>query len=670
MNRQALAFGVALAAFGLMSAAPAHAAGVDVGEVTRQATNWTAIILFTAFVGATLWITKWAAGRTRSAADFYTAGGGITGFQNGLAIAGDFMSAASFLGISAAVMASGYDGLLYALGFLVGWPILTFLLAERLRNLGKFTFADVAGYRFQQKPIRMFAAAGTLVTVAFYLIAQMVGAGQLIKLLFGLDYWVAVVIVGVLMMVYVLFGGMTATTWVQIIKAVLLLFGVSFMGFMVMKHYGFSLEALFADAVRVKANIAAQGGASPEEAHQHGLALMSPGGFIKDPISALSFGMALMFGTAGLPHILMRFFTVPDAREARKSVFWATTWIGYFYLLIFIIGFGAITIVLTNPEFANTATGVIHGGAGTANMAAVLLAKSVGGNLFYGFISAVAFATILAVVAGLTLSGASAVSHDLYATVIKQGKADSASELRVSRITTLVLGVIAVLLGILFEKQNVAFMVSLAFAVAASANFPVLFLSVFWKGTTTRGAVIGGFLGLIASVLLTILSPSVWEATFGNPVGPAGPFRDRLRRRQGLGTLRHHPAGHPRVRVRSPARGLTAQAMDRSPHHHLTAPYPACPPSPSPPGHRARRAFCSRSLDALFRNTTIVVKLPFIVCLSHDRLHRHPYRPPAIRPGSQRRPCRAPHHQWSGRILGTGGSCSPRHPRPARHLHC
>ena len=325
------------------------------------------------------------------------------------------------------------------------------------------------------------------------------------------------------MMVYVLFGGMTATTWVQIIKAVLLLFGVSFMGFMVMKHYGFSLEAMFSDAVRVKANIATQGGASPEEARQHGLALMSPGGFIKDPISALSFGMALMFGTAGLPHILMRFFTVPDAREARKSVFWATTWIGYFYLLIFIIGFGAITIVLTNPEFANTATGVIHGGAGTANMAAVLLAKSVGGNLFYGFISAVAFATILAVVAGLTLSGASAVSHDLYATVIKQGKADSASELRVSRITTLVLGVIAVLLGILFEKQNVAFMVSLAFAVAASANFPVLFLSVFWKGTTTRGAVVGGFLGLIASVVLTILSPSVWEATFGNPVGSA-PF--------------------------------------------------------------------------------------------------------------------------------------------------
>ena len=510
-------------AFLMLSAGNVLAAGPDMGDAARQPTNITAIALFITFVAATLWITKWAAGRTRSAADFYTAGGGITGFQNGLAIAGDFMSAASFLGISAAVMTGGYDGLIYALGFMVGWPILTFLLAERLRNLGKFTFADVAGYRFQQKPIRLFAASGTLVTIAFYLIAQMVGAGQLIKLLFGLDYWMAVVIVGVLMMVYVLFGGMTATTWVQIIKAVLLLCGVSFMGFMVMKHYGFSLEALFADAVRVKANIAAQGGASPEEAHQHGLALMSPGGFIKDPISALSFGMALMFGTAGLPHILMRFFTVPDAKEARKSVFWATTWIGYFYLLIFVIGFGAITLVLTNPEFANTTTGTIHGGAGTTNMAAVLVAKSVGGNLFYGFISAVAFATILAVVAGLTLSGASAVSHDLYATVIKQGRADSATELRVSRITTLVLGVIAVLLGILFEKQNVAFMVSLAFAVAASANFPVLLLSILWRGTTTRGAVIGGFLGLVSSVVLTLLSPSVWEATFGNPVGSA-PF--------------------------------------------------------------------------------------------------------------------------------------------------
>ena len=509
----------ALPLLALLTAGAAHAAGGDVGQAAKQATNWTAIIMFGIFVAGTLWITKWAAAKTRSAADFYTAGGGITGFQNGLAIAGDYMSAASFLGISAAVMATGYDGLIYSIGFLVGWPIITFLMAERLRNLGKFTFADVAGYRFQQTPIRAFAASGTLVVVAFYLIAQMVGAGQLIKLLFGLEYWMAVVIVGALMMVYVLFGGMTATTWVQIIKAVMLLAGVSFMAFMVLAQYGFSPEALFAKGVEVRTNIAANTGMSAEDAAKKGLSIMGPGGFIKDPISAISFGMALMFGTAGLPHILMRFFTVPNAKEARKSVFWATTWIGYFYILIFIIGFGAITLVLTNPEMAEA--GTIKGGAGAANMAAVLVAKMVGGNVFFGFISAVAFATILAVVAGLTLSGASAVSHDLYATVLKGGKADSASELKVSRITTLALGVIAVLLGIAFEKQNVAFMVSLAFAIAASANFPVLILSLLWKDCTTRGAVIGGFLGLVSSVALTVVSPSVWEATLGNPAGSA-----------------------------------------------------------------------------------------------------------------------------------------------------
>jgi len=509
----------ALLAMGATGAA--LAAGGDIGEAAKQATNWTAIIMFGAFVLATLWITKWAAARTRSAADFYTAGGGITGFQNGLAIAGDYMSAASFLGISASVMASGYDGLIYSIGFLVGWPVITFLMAERLRNLGKFTFADVAGYRFRQTPIRAFAASGTLVVVAFYLIAQMVGAGQLIKLLFGLDYIYAVIIVGVLMMVYVLFGGMTATTWVQIIKACMLLAGVTFMAIMVLAQFGFSPEALFAKGVEVKTAIAANAGKTPEEAAKIGLSIMGPGGFIKDPISAISFGMALMFGTAGLPHILMRFFTVPDAKEARKSVFWATTWIGYFYVLIFIIGFGAITLVLTNPEMADVAKGVIKGGGGTANMAAVLVAKTVGGDVFYGFISAVAFATILAVVAGLTLSGASAVSHDLYATVFKEGKADSASELKVSRITTVCLGVVAVLLGIVFEKQNIAFMVSLAFAIAASANFPVLFLSMLWKGCTTRGAVIGGFLGLVSSVGLTIVSPSVWEATLGYPKGSA-----------------------------------------------------------------------------------------------------------------------------------------------------
>jgi cation/acetate symporter len=501
----------------LIGAGAAMGAGADLGQAQKQATNWTAIAMFGVFVAFTLWITKWAAAKTKSAADFYTAGGGITGFQNGLAIAGDYMSAASFLGISAAVMVSGFDGLIFSIGFLVGWPVVTFLLAERLRNLGKFTFADVAAFRFEQTPVRVFAASGTLVVVAFYLIAQMVGAGQLIKLLFGLEYWIAVVIVGGLMMVYVLFGGMTATTWVQIIKAIMLLGGATFMALMVLWQFGFSPEAMFAKAVEIKTDIAAKGGKDAATAAKEGFSIMGPGGFVKDPISAISFGMALMFGTAGLPHILMRFFTVPNAKEARKSVLWATTWIGYFYILTFIIGFGAIVYVLTNPGFLDAKGGLIGGN----NMAAVHLANAVGGNVFLGFISAVAFATILAVVAGLTLSGASAVSHDLYGTVVKKGQADSRDELRVSRITTVVLGIVAVVLGIAFEKQNIAFMVSLAFAIAASANFPVLLMSVLWKGCTTRGAVIGGFLGLISSVVLTVVSPAVWEATLGNPKGSA-----------------------------------------------------------------------------------------------------------------------------------------------------
>lgn len=486
-----LAF-VLLAATGIAYAAP------DMGQAAQQPTNWTAISMFALFVVGTLFITKWAAAKTKSASDFYTAGGGITGFQNGLAIAGDFMSAASFLGISAAVFLDGYDGLIYAIGFLVGWPVITFLMAERLRNLGRFTFADVASYRFAQKPIRVFAASGTLVVVAFYLIAQMVGAGQLIKLLFGLEYWIAVVLVGILMMVYVLFGGMTATTWVQIIKAVLLLSGASFMAFSVLAQYNFSPAKLFQTATEV---------------HAKGTSIMGPGSFIKDPISAISFGMALMFGTAGLPHILMRFFTVPSAKEARKSVLWATTWIGYFYILTFIIGFGAIVLVGTNPAFKDAAGALLGGN----NMAAVHLAKAVGGDVFLGFISAVAFATILAVVAGLTLSGASAVSHDLYATVFKKGNATSENELRVSKITTIALGIVAVVLGIAFEKQNVAFMVSLAFAIAASANFPVLFMSVLWKDCTTRGATIGGFLGLATAVGLTIVSKSVWVDVLHHP---------------------------------------------------------------------------------------------------------------------------------------------------------
>lgn len=474
----------------------AFAAGALEGEVVQQETNYTAIAMFFVFVVGTLGITYWAARRTKSAKDFYTAGGGISGFQNGMAIAGDYMSAASFLGISALVFASGFDGLIYSIGFLVGWPVILFLVAERLRNLGKFTFADVASFRLQQKPIRLLAASGTLTVVALYLIAQMVGAGKLIQLLFGLDYMVAVFIVGVLMIAYVTFGGMLATTWVQIIKAILLLSGATFMAFMVMAQYGFSFESLFTAATEV---------------HEKGTAIMAPGGLVSNPVDAVSLGLALMFGTAGLPHILMRFFTVSDAKEARKSVFYATGFIGYFYILTFVIGFGAIVLVLGKPEFTAAAGGLIGGD----NMAAIHLATAVGGDVFLGFISAVAFATILAVVAGLTLAGASAVSHDLYASVFRKGRCTEQQEIRVSKMTTVALGLLAVLLGIAFEKQNIAFMVGLAFAIAASVNFPILFLSMFWKGLTTRGAFVGGFIGLAVAVTLVVLGPTVWVAIFG-----------------------------------------------------------------------------------------------------------------------------------------------------------
>jgi len=489
----------------LAVAGGAMAAGADLGNTQQQATNWTAIVMFAAFVGFTLYITKLAAAKTKSAADFYTGGGGITGFQNGLAIAGDYMSAASFLGISGLVFANGFDGLIFSIGWLVGWPVITFLMAERLRNLGKFTFADVASYRFSQTPVRVFAASASLVIVAFYMIAQMVGAGQLIKVLFGLEYMYAEILVGIVMLMYVLFGGMTATTWVQIIKACMLLGGATFMAVAVLLQFGFSPEALFTKAVEV---------------HSKKDAIMAPGALIKDPISAISVGMALMFGTAGLPHILMRFFTVPNAKEARKSVAWATTWIGYFYILTFIIGFGAITNLIQNPGDFYVGGEIAKGLKGGGNMAAVHLSKAVGGDLFLGFISAVAFATILAVVAGLTLSGASAVSHDLYASVFNKG-CSSEQELRVSKIATICLGALAIFLGIAFEKQNVAYMVMLAFTIACSSNFPVLFMSVLWKNCTTKGAVTGGFVGLILAAVLTIGSASVWEAVMGNPKGSA-----------------------------------------------------------------------------------------------------------------------------------------------------
>ncbi len=468
------------------------------GEVTQQPVNVTAITMFLIFVTGTLGITYWAAKRTKSTKDFYAAGGSITGFQNGLAIAGDYMSAASFLGISGLVFASGFDGLIYSIGFLVGWPIILFLLAERLRNLGKYTFADAVSYRLKPLPIRSLSACGTLTVVLLYLIAQLVGAGKLIQILFGLEYHFAVVIVGILMILYVTFGGMLATTWVQIIKAILLLCGATFMAIAVMYQMDFSFETLFVRAVEV---------------HKSGINIMSPGGLVSDPVSAISLGLALMFGTAGLPHILMRFFTVPDAQEARKSVIYATGFIGYFYILTFIIGFGAIVLLINNPEFLDPATGGILGGN---NMAAIHLSNAVGGEIFLGFISAVAFATILAVVSGLTLSGASAISHDLYASVLRHGEVLEGEEIRVSRIATIVLGIAAIFLGIVFEEQNVAYMVGLAFAIAASVNFPVLFLSMFWQRLTTRGAFYGGGLGLLTAVSCMILGPTIWVDILGN----------------------------------------------------------------------------------------------------------------------------------------------------------
>ncbi len=492
----------------------ATAARADSISVTGKSDlNIEAISMFLLFVLATLGITKWAAGRTKSTSDFYAAGGGITGFQNGLAIAGDYMSAASFLGISGLVFASGFDGLMYSVGWLVGWPIVLFLIAERLRNLGKFTFADVAAFRLQPTPIRILSAVGTLVVVAFYLIAQMVGAGKLIETLFGLDYLYAVILVGLLMIVYVAFGGMVATTWVQIIKACLLLGGASFMAFMVLAKFNFSPEAMFQRATEV---------------HPNGASIMGPGSLVKDPISTISLGLALMFGTAGLPHILMRFFTVSDAKAARKSVFYATGFIGYFYILTFIIGFGAITLLLQDPTYFKAGAVAGPNGSyspadmiGSGNMSAVHLSDAVGGSLFLGFISAVAFATILAVVAGLTLAGATAVSHDLYASVIARGRANEYFEVRLSKIAAVAIGLLAIFLGYIFEEQNVAFMVGLAFAIAASCNFPVLAMSMFWKGTTTRGALIGGFLGLLSATLMVIVSPQVWETTLGYPKGSA-----------------------------------------------------------------------------------------------------------------------------------------------------
>ncbi len=492
MSRHLLCLGALLLAPTLALAAPIVA--------EKQPINLHAIGMFFVFVLGTLAITWWAARQTQSTSDFYTAGGGISGFQNGLAIAGDYMSAATLLGLSSLVFAKGYDGFIYTVAFFVGWPIITFLMAERLRNLGRFTFADIVSYRLDQTRIRTFAAFGSLTVVCCYLVVQMVGAGQLIKLLFGLDYRTAVMVVGALMLVYVIFGGMIATTWVQIIKAVLLLVGGSTLALLAMAEFGFSFETLAARAV---------------EAHATGWNIMGPGAMLADPINAASLSLGLVFGIAGLPHILMRFFTVPNAKEARKSVFYATGFIGFFFLVVMILGYAAIVIVGTDPQFfvgGDLKAGLIGGG----NMVAMHLAKAVGGNLFLGFLSAVAFATILAVVSGLALAGASAISHDLYATVLKKGTASEQQEMRVTRFATVGLGLVAICLGLLFENQNIAFLVGLTFGIAASTNFPVLIMAMYWKGLTTRGALAGGFAGLVSALVLVILSPAVWVAVLGN----------------------------------------------------------------------------------------------------------------------------------------------------------
>jgi len=495
-----------IASTALLAATCVLAGPADVAQTQKQPINLTAIAMFLVFVLGTLGITYWAAKRTTSASDFYTAGGGITGFQNGLAIAGDYMSAATLLGLSSLVFLRGYDGFVYTISFFIGWPVILFMLAERMRNLGRFTFADIASYRLQQSSIRTFAAFSSLTVVCFYLIVQMVGAGQLIKLLFGLDYPVAVAVVGVLMVVYVTFGGMIATTWVQIIKAVLLLSGGLLLLALAMSQFGFNIETLASSAVA---------------AHKDGAAIMRPGSMLADPVTATSLSLGLVFGTAGLPHIMMRFFTVPNAKEARKSVFVASGFIGLFFLVVCLLGLAAIVIVGQDPQFFEKGEvgGKLIGGN---NMPVMHLAKAVGGNLFLGFLSAVAFATILAVVSGLALAGASSIAHDIYARVIRNGQATEAEEMRVSKFASIGLGIVAVILGILFEKQNVAFLVGLTFGIAASANFPVLILSLYWKGLTTRGALIGGVTGLVSAVVFVVLSKAVWVVVLGNakPIFP------------------------------------------------------------------------------------------------------------------------------------------------------
>jgi cation/acetate symporter len=460
-------------------------------ETTLGSPTVSAVVFFLVIVALTLAVTYWAARRTRSTTEFYAAGRSISPLQNGLALAGDYMSAASFLGIAGLVALRGYDGMIYATGWLVGWPALMFLIAEPVRNLGQYTFADVVAFRLRAVPVRIASAFGGILTLLFYVLAQMVGAGNLIRLMFGIPYELAVVLVGGVMLMYVLFGGMIATTWVQIIKALLLLFGVTLLALLVLAQFNFSLGELYSAV-----------------AARDGQAALEPGGLVSDPVDAVSLGLALMLGLLGLPHILMRFYTVPDARAARISVLYATGFVGSFYLIIPIVGFGASALV-GRALIAKVDPG--------GNMAAPLVAELLGGSQFLGFIAAVAFATILAVVAGLTLAGASALSHDIFTHVVRKGQATEAEQVRVARISTVAFGLIAVVLGILFKGQNVAFMVGLAFAVACSANFPPLLLSIVWRRFNTAGAVSSIVAGAAISVGLIVLSPTIWVDLLHRP---------------------------------------------------------------------------------------------------------------------------------------------------------
>jgi cation/acetate symporter len=452
--------------------------------------NALSIAFFFVFMGLTLFITYWAAKRTSTTEHFFAAGGQITAWQNGWALAGDFLSAAALLGIAGIITSNGFDGMIYSIGWLVGWPIILFLIVEPLRNVGKFTFADVVAYRLGQRSVRSSAAIGTLAVILFYLIAQMVATGSLIKLLFGVPYAWSVLLVGSVMLIYVLFGGMLATTWVQVVKAVLLLVGGSILALLVLMQFEMNPIKLFAAA-----------------AEKFGDKVLQPGSrVVSGQWDAISLGLGLMFGTAAMPHVLMRVYTVKNVKEARLSILYATGLIGFFHLMVFIIGFGAMVIV--GPQAVAKA-----GGGG--NMAAPLLAQAVGGSAFFGFICAVAFATMLAVVAGLTLSGVATLCHDVWTNVIRHGKAEEAEQLRVARVATIVIAVLAVILGILFEGQNVAFMAGLAFSIACAANFPSLVLAIIWRRFTTPAAVASILVGTLSSLVMILLSPTVQVDVLG-----------------------------------------------------------------------------------------------------------------------------------------------------------